>query len=139
GLAGRLELPVVATHPVQFIHRSDFRAHEARVCIAEGEQLANAKRVRRFSEDQYMLDSAEMAQRFADVPSALANSVQIAMRCNLTLELGQPRLPDFPTPDGITLDDYMIKLSEEGLAVRMAQLFPDGAARQEHYPQYLER
>ncbi|HUH59903.1 MAG TPA: DNA polymerase III subunit alpha [Candidimonas sp.] len=139
GVAGRLDLPVVATHPVQFIHRSDFRAHEARVCIAEGEQLANAKRVRRFSEDQYMLDSGEMARRFSDVPSALANSVQIAKRCNLTLELGQPRLPDFPTPDGITLDDYMIKLSEEGLAVRMAQLFPDASDRRQQYPQYLER
>jgi DNA polymerase-3 subunit alpha len=138
-LAGRLDLPVVATHPVQFIHRTDFRAHEARVCIAEGEQLANAKRVRRFSEDQYMLDSTEMARRFSDVPSALANSVEIAKRCNLTLQLGQPQLPDFPTPDGITLDDYMIKLSEEGLAIRMAQLFPDAAERQQQYPQYLER
>ncbi|HUG59987.1 MAG TPA: DNA polymerase III subunit alpha, partial [Candidimonas sp.] len=138
-LAGELSLPVVATHPVQFVHRDDFRAHEARVCIAEGEQLANAKRVRRFTEDQYMLSSQEMAQRFADVPSALANSVEIAKRCNLTLVLGKPRLPDFPTPDGITLDNYMIQLSEEGLAVRMAQLFPDEAKRQEKYPQYMER
>ncbi|PLC51149.1 DNA polymerase III subunit alpha [Pollutimonas subterranea] len=138
-LAGELGLPVVATHPVQFVQRSDFRAHEARVCIAEGEQLANAKRVRRFTEDQYLLSSQEMALRFADVPSALANTVEIAKRCNLTLVLGKPHLPDFPTPDGITLDDYMSHLAEEGLAVRMAQLFPDEAERQARYPQYLER
>ena len=138
-LAGKLNLPVVATHPVQFVQPGDFRAHEARVCIAEGEQLANAKRVRRFTEDQYMLSTQEMAQRFADVPSALANSVEIAKRCNLTLVLGKPRLPDFPTPDGITLDDYMSRLAEEGLAVRMAQLFPVEAERQDRYPQYLER
>ena len=138
-LAAELDLPVVATHPVQFIHGSEFRAHEARVCIADGEQLANPKRVRRFTEDQYLLSSQEMAQRFADVPSALANTVEIAKRCNLTLELGRPRLPDFPTPAGVTLDDYLVQLSEEGLAVRMALLFPDEQERQAKYPQYMER
>src|SRR5690606_16252052 len=138
-LAGALRLPVVATHPVQFLDRTDFQAHEARVCIAEGEQLASPKRVRRFTDEQYLLSSADMAARFADVPSALANSVEIAKRCNLTLELGRPRLPNFPTPEGITLDAYMEHLAEEGLAVRMAQLFPDEAERQERYPQYNER
>ncbi|MDS1142070.1 DNA polymerase III subunit alpha [Pusillimonas sp. SM2304] len=138
-LAGRLGVPVVATHPVQFLQASDFRAHEARVCIAEGEQLGNAKRTRRFTTDQYLLDSHEMARRFADVPSALANTLEIAKRCSLTLVLGKPRLPDFPTPDGVTLDDYLVQLAEEGLAVRMAQLFPDEAERQQRYPQYLER
>src|SRR5690606_36057589 len=138
-LAGKLGLPVVATHPVQFLESSDFRAHEARVCIADGEQLGNARRVRRFTPDQYFLDSTEMTRRFADVPSALANSVEIAQRCNLTLVLGQPQLPDFPTPDGITLDDYMVQLSEQGLAKRMELLFPDAAERQEKYPLYQER
>ncbi|MGB3289231.1 MAG: DNA polymerase III subunit alpha [Burkholderiaceae bacterium] len=138
-LAAKLDLPVVATHPVQFLQSSDFRAHEARVCIAEGEQLGNARRVRRYTEEQYLLSSQEMAQRFADVPSALANTVEIAKRCNLTLELGRPRLPNFPTPDGITLDDYLVQLAEQGLVKRMAQLFPDEAERQAKYPQYEER
>ncbi|NLY26891.1 MAG: DNA polymerase III subunit alpha [Alcaligenaceae bacterium] len=138
-LAVSLDLPVVATHPVQFLERTDFRAHEARVCIAEGEQLGNARRVRRFTEEQYLLSSQEMAERFADVPSALANSVEIARRCNLTLDLGKPRLPNFPTPEGVTLDDYLVQLAEEGLAVRMKQLFPDETERRKHYPQYTER
>src|SRR3546814_5599795 len=80
-----------------------------------------------------------MAERFADVPSALANSVEIAKRCNLTLELDKPRLPDFPTPEGITLDDYMVRLAEEGLEKRMVQLFPDEAERQANHAQYQER
>src|SRR5690606_11017199 len=126
-------------HPVQFVRSDDFRAHEARVCIAEGEQLGNPRRVKRFTPDQYMLDSDEMAQRFADIPSALANSVEIAKRCSLTLDLGRPRLPDFPTPEGVTLDDYLVHLSTEGLAVRMAHLFPDETERQERYPCYLDR
>ena len=138
-LAAECGLPVVATHPVQFLHKHEFRAHEARVCIAEGEVLANPRRVRRFTEEQYLLDSQEMARRFADVPSALANTVEIARRCNLTLTLGQPRLPDFPTPGGVSLDKYLIQLSEEGLERRLQQLFPDPAEREAKRPIYHER
>src|SRR5690554_6666997 len=138
-LAARLDLPVVATHPIQFLKAEDFRAHEARVCIAEGEQVGNPRVRRRFTEQQYMLSSEEMAERFADVPSAIANTVEIARRCNLVLELGKPRLPDFPTPDGITLDDYMVQLAEEGLERRMQHLYPDEAEREAQYPTYRER
>jgi len=79
-LASRLKLPVVATHPVQFLERADFRAHEARVCIAEGHTLNDSRRPRRYTPEQYFKTQAEMAELFADVPVALANSVQIAMR-----------------------------------------------------------
>src|SRR5690606_22272374 len=106
----------VATHPVQFIGRDEFRAHEARVCIAEGEILANPRRVRRFTEEQYFKSQAEMAEAFSDLPEALANSVEIARRCNVSMELGKPQLPQFPTPPGITLDDYLRQLAREGLA-----------------------
>ena len=103
-LAVELDLPVVATHPVQFIAREDFRAHEARVCIAEGYTLADPRRPRRFNDQQYFKSQAEMAALFADIPVALANAVEIARRCNLKLTLGKARLPDFPTPPGVTLD-----------------------------------
>ncbi|MBN9402210.1 MAG: DNA polymerase III subunit alpha, partial [Burkholderiales bacterium] len=138
-LAADCGLPVVATHPIQFIAPSDFRAHEARVCIAEGELLGNPRRVRRFTAEQYMPDSADMARRFADVPSALANAVQIARRCNLTLTLGEPQLPLFPTPDGVSLDDYLVQLANEGLVRRMAQLYPDPDERARRMPAYQER
>jgi DNA polymerase-3 subunit alpha len=138
-IASELGLPVVATHPVQFLDRSDFRAHEARVCISEGQILTNPRRPHNFTEDQYLLDSNEMARRFADVPSALANSAAIAQRCNLTLELGQPQLPDFPTPEGVTLDDYLIELSEIGLQKRLLQLFPESTERANAQAQYSDR
>jgi len=86
-LAAQAQLPVVATHPIQFLHRDDFEAHEARVCIAEGEALANPRRVKRFSREQYFKTQAQMAALFADLPSALVNTVQIARRCNLRLVL----------------------------------------------------
>ncbi|ARP82518.1 DNA polymerase III subunit alpha [Bordetella genomosp. 8] len=138
-LAGACKLPVVATHPIQFLDKHEFQAHEARVCIAEGEILANPRRVRRFTADQYMLDSDEMARRFADVPSALANSVEIARRCNLTLVLGKPRLPNFPTPEGVTLDDYLVQLSEQGLEKRLLFLFPNEEERNAKRDAYFER
>lgn len=138
-LAAECGLPVVATHPVQFLDRADFRAHEARVCISEGEILTNPRRPKWFTEDQYLRSSEEMAALFNDVPSALANTVAIAQRCNLVLELGQPQLPNFPTPEGVTLDDYLIQLSEEGLERRMLQLFPDPQVRESNRQLYSDR
>ena len=142
-LALRTGLPVVATHPVQFQAPEDFEAHEARVCISEGEMLANPRRVRRFTRDQYFKTSAEMQALFADVPSALANSVEIARRCNLSLVLGKPQLPDFPIPpvNGVVMgaDAYFRYASHEGLKDRMAHLYPDALQREKEMPRYLER
>jgi len=138
-LAAELNLPVVATHPVQFMKKTDFIAHEARVCIAEGELLGNPRRTKKFNDEQYFLTQAEMEKRFADLPAALANSVEIAKRCNLSLVLGQPRLPDFPTPPGITLDEYLLALSEVGLERHMERNFPDGEVRAKEMPRYHER
>jgi DNA polymerase-3 subunit alpha len=142
-LAASLKLPVVATHPVQFLAPEDFEAHEARVCIAEGETLGNPRRVKRFCREQHFKTQAQMEALFADIPSALANSVEIARRCNLTLVLGKPRLPDFPTPlvDGVPMPmaDYFRLASHEGLENRLAQLFPDEARRAEERPRYVQR
>ncbi|MBU3593504.1 DNA polymerase III subunit alpha [Polynucleobacter sp. 71A-WALBACH] len=138
-LASELDLPIVATHPVQFMQRSDFTAHEARVCIAEGELLGNPRRTKKFNEEQYFLSQEEMEKRFADLPVALANSVEIAKRCNLSLTLGQPRLPDFPTPPGITLDDYLLQQSEIGLKRHMERNFPDPEERAKEEVRYHER
>ncbi|OYY81041.1 MAG: DNA polymerase III subunit alpha, partial [Hydrogenophilales bacterium 16-62-9] len=138
-LGAALNLPAVATHPIQFIAPDDFKAHEARVCIAEGMMLGDPRRPRPFTTEQYFKTPDEMAELFADLPEALQNSVEIAKRCNLALELGKSRLPDFPTPDGMSLDDYMRQRSFEGLHERMAQLYPDEAQRAARLPQYTER
>ena len=137
-LAGRLGLPVVATHPVEFINKDEFIAHEARVCIAEGEMLANAKRVRRFNEGMCFKTQAEMAELFADLPGALANSVEIAKRCNVELVLGKPQLPNFPTP-GMTIDEFLVAETKKGLEERLLQLFPDPARREQERPRYEAR
>ena len=138
-LAVEMRLPIVATHPVQFMTADDFTAHEARVCISEGDMLANPRRSKRFTTEQYFLTQAQMAARFADLPAALANSVEIARRCNLTLELGKPKLPPFPTPDGMTLDDYLVQLSKDGLEIRLAMLYPDETERERKRATYYQR
>ncbi|WP_194711472.1 DNA polymerase III subunit alpha [Noviherbaspirillum soli] len=138
-LAARLQLPVVATHPVQFLSAEEFVAHEARTCIAEGEILANPRRAKRFNEQQAFKTQAEMAELFADLPGALANSIEIARRCNLVLELGKPKLPNFPTPDGMTIDDFLVAEARRGLEDRLLHLFPDEAVREQKRPRYEER
>ena len=142
-LAASLGLPVVATHPVQFLAPDDFEAHEARVCIADGETLANPRRVKRFNPEQYFKTRAQMQALFADLPSALANSVEIARRCNLALVLGKAQLPDFPIParseEQLDTEAYFRQLSHDGLARRLEQLYPDAAARDAHRARYVER
>ena len=142
-LASRLSLPVVATHPVQFLAEDDYESHEARVCISDGEILGNQRRVRKFTRDQYFKSSAEMQALFADVPSALANSLEIAKRCTLSLVLGTPQLPNYPTPltDGkpMPIEDYFRLLSVEGLEERLVHLYPDANKREIERPRYAER
>ncbi len=143
-LAAKARLPVVATHPIQFLEEEDFEAHEARVCIADGETLANPKRVKRFLPSQHFKTQAEMEKLFADIPSAIANTVEIARRCSLTLVLGKPQLPNFPTPiqaDGtpMPMEQYFRQLSYEGLEDRLKLLYPDEAKREAVRQRYVDR
>ncbi|MFA7241678.1 MAG: DNA polymerase III subunit alpha [Sulfuricellaceae bacterium] len=138
-VASELGIPVVATHPVQFLDSDDFKAHEARVCISEGYVLGDKRRPRLFTEQQYFTTQAQMQELFADIPEALANSVEIAKRCNLSIELGKNWLPQFPTPEGITLDQHMCDEAERGLMKRLALLYPDPAKRAAQEPIYRAR
>lgn len=138
-LAAERQLPIVATHPIQFMDRDDFKAHEARVCIAEGYMLGDTRRPRLYSEEQYFKTPDEMVELFADLPEALSNTIEIAKRCNLTLTLGKNYLPIFPTPEGMTLDDFLVHQAEEGLERRLKQLYPDDAEREARRPEYDAR
>ncbi|HEY6516770.1 MAG TPA: DNA polymerase III subunit alpha [Steroidobacteraceae bacterium] len=121
-LAGRRGVPVVATNDVRFLKQSDFESHEARVCIHDGALLADANRVRRYTPQQYLRSPEEMARLFADVPEALANSVEIARRASLALKLGQVRLPAYPVPGGMTTEEFLRTEAESGLEKRLTEL-----------------
>ena len=132
-------IPVVATHPIQFLNKEDFEAHEVRCSIAEGYTLQDPRRSRSFTEEQYFKSEDEMCELFKDIPAALVNSVEIAKRCNLDGVLSKPQLPLFPTPDGMSLDDYIDKLSKEGLQKRLEFLYPDPKVLEEKRPAYDKR
>jgi DNA polymerase III subunit alpha len=138
-LAARIALPVVATHPIQFVKPGEYRAHEARVCIAQGYVLGDSRRPREFSAAQYFKTQAEMAELFADLPQALENSVEIAKRCSFEFSLGKSRLPDFPTPNGESIEEFLRAEARRGLDSRLAALYPDEKARGEKRELYEKR
>ncbi|MDI1307967.1 MAG: DNA polymerase III subunit alpha [Methylotenera sp.] len=138
-IAHSLNLPIVATHPIQFITPDDFRAHEARTCISEGYVLADTRRPKNFTTEQYFKPQADMAALFDDMPEALANSVEIAKRCNLMLTLGKNYLPNFPTPNNESLNDFLIEEARRGLAQRLEVLYPNEEVRAAKKPDYDAR
>ncbi|UJS23968.1 DNA polymerase III subunit alpha [Thiothrix winogradskyi] len=131
------DIPVVATNDVRFTAESDFASHEARVCIRDGYVLADPKRPKRYSPQQYLRTGDEMEELFADIPSAISNTVEIAKRCNVSLTLGKNYLPQFPIPDGLTEAQYFCQVSEKGLEERLdfllGERFPRGT------PAFIEK
>ncbi len=119
-LAAELGLPVLASNDVRFLTQDDFGAHEARVCIQQGRVLADPKRPREYSDQQYLKTPDEMAALFADIPEALENTVELAKRCTLELKFGKYYLPDFPVPEGHDLDSHIRELARQGLKERLA-------------------
>jgi DNA polymerase-3 subunit alpha len=128
-------VPVVATNDVCFLARSDFEAHETRVCIAQGVTLDDPSRARTYSEEQYLRSPAEMEQLFADLPEALANTVEIAKRCSLEVDVGKVFLPDFVAEDRTPPRELLERRAASGLTLRLAEL---GIAA-EAVPRYRER
>ena len=120
------QLPVVATNEVVFLSEEFFDAHEIRVAIHDGFTLDDKRRPKNYSNQQYLRTEQEMCELFADIPEALENSVEIAKRCNVTVRLGEYFLPDFPT-EGMKIEDFLVKVSEEGLQERLEFLFDKDA------------
>ena len=139
-LAIKNDVPVVATNEVRFIKTEDFDAHEARVCIHDGRTLDDPRRPKLYSDQQYLRSPEEMIELFKDIPSAIENTVEIAKRCTVTLTLGKNYLPDFPIPDGLTIEQFLEEESRQGLEKRLHQLFDvDADDYEEISKQYHDR
>ncbi|WP_297920955.1 DNA polymerase III subunit alpha [Metallibacterium sp.] len=132
-LGARHDLPLLASNDARFLEREDFEAHEARVCIQQGRVLADPKRSREYSPEQYLKSAAAMRALFADLPEALDNSVELAKRCNLELHFGTYHLPAFPTPPGVTLEQHIRASSSAGLTQRLARHGAAGAHSEADY------
>ena len=128
-LASRKKIPVVATNNVRFLNKvdpditpSDFEAHEARVCIQRGDILDDPRRPKNYTQEQFFRSKDEMIELFSDIPEALTNTVKIAEKCNIDLELGKFYLPDFEVPDELSREDFLRKISKEGLLNRIQDI-----------------
>ncbi|BEH15040.1 MULTISPECIES: DNA polymerase III subunit alpha [Marinobacter] len=141
-LAAELGLPVVATNDVHFLTADDFEAHEARVCIGESRTLDDPRRDRRFSDQQYLRSAEEMIELFSDIPEAVENTVEIARRCSVKVRMGEYFLPNYPIPDGMTMDEYFRHVSEEGLEMRLETILskddPEYDQKREEYYKRLK-
>tara|TARA_R110002073_G_scaffold317722_2_gene491383 strand:+ start:3860 stop:7387 length:3528 start_codon:yes stop_codon:yes gene_type:complete len=118
-LAQDLNCPVVATNDVQFLVEDDFEAHEARVCISDSDTLDNPNREKKHSDQQFFKSSDEMIELFEDIPEAIENTIEIAKRCNVEMRLGEYFLPQYPVPDGMTMDEFFRKICHDGLDERL--------------------
>ncbi len=141
-LAQKLNCAVVATNDVRFLKQEEFDAHEVRVCIHDGRALDDPRREHRYSDQQYLKSPEEMRVLFKDIPEALENSVEIARRCNVDVNLGNYYLPDYPIPEGQTLEEFFNHSSKQGLDARLARIFdtsaPEFAEQRVPYDERLE-
>lgn len=138
-LASKNGLPVVATHMNQFLNEEDYHAHDTRVVIAEGSKLEDPSRIKKFTTEQYFKNTAEMEDLFKDIPAALENTVEIAKRCNFTMNLGKVFMPHFPLEDGQTEEGLLRELSNKGMERRLALSFEDQKVREEKRKEYQAR
>jgi DNA polymerase III subunit alpha len=124
-LAQETGLPLVATGDVHYLNHADAKAHEALLCIQSGDSLKNPSRWKFDTDQFYFKTPAEMAADFADYPDALRRTVEIAERLNVEIQLGEIRLPSYPTPEGRDAFDYLVELCEKGLQKRYGTVTPE--------------
>ena len=110
---------LVATNRVEFIAAEEFDAHEIRVCINDGRTLQDERRPRRFTPRQYLTNAHHMSELFADFPEAIANTVQIAKRCNLFFDFEDNFLPDYTDDSDDSVDQILRRQAEQGLCARL--------------------
>lgn len=118
-LSNETGIPLVVTNDVHYIRRSDQEVQDILVCIGTGKNVEDEERLKFHTDELFFKSAVEMAERFAHVPEALANTVRIAESCTLELEFGQSILPEFgPLPEGSTAASYLEELCRQGLERR---------------------
>ncbi len=130
-LAYKHNIPLVATNEAFFFDASMYEAHDALLCIAAGEYIANDNR-KKLSPNNSLRSEAEMVDLFKDLPEAVINTVNIAKRCNYLSEKVDPLLPIFECPDGKTQDEFITEEAYKGLKERMeAHVYYEGMSAEE--------
>ncbi len=116
--AREFNLPLVATNDVHYVERQHWEAHDCLICLQTQTQLADEKRMRYVSEQFYLRTPEEMHELFGEVPEALKNTLAVAEKCNLLIEFGKLRFPAYHPPDGLSREQYLRQLTEQGMRER---------------------
>src|SRR2546430_8831266 len=119
-------LRLCATNDLHYVHRHDSEAHDVLLCLQTGARFNDPNRWRFSTQENYLKTPAEMIEAFADMPAALASTLEVADQCDLKLNLGATLLPPFDVPDGLTPDQYLRQLVVKGLEWRFGK--PSAAA-----------
>jgi DNA polymerase-3 subunit alpha len=127
-MAHEMRLPLVATNDAHYLGCDDHEPHEALLCIGTGTTLDDPKRFRFDGKGFFVKSGAEMLEVFHDQPAAVANTIQIAERCNVDLPMGTYHLPEFQVPAGISREDVLEREAWTGLRRRLG-LAPDEPLR----------
>src|SRR5210317_507850 len=138
-LSEEFTIPLVATNDCHYLNREESFAHEVLLCIQTGRTINDPNRFKFSTDELYFKSPDEMRERFKEFPGAVAESVKIADRCDFELEFGQPHFPNFPLPEGETLDSYFERLARQGLKERLAALRDKGELTAELEKIYHER
>ena len=123
-MSNAFDVPIIAHNDVRFLTEDDFEAHEARVCIANSQVLADPNRPRDYSPEQYLKTQDEMTALFSDMPAVIDNTLDLAKRCNVIIHMGHHDLPEFPIPEGDTIETFFRRTAQEGLEKRLEKLYP---------------
>lgn len=137
-MAAHQEVPMVATGRCRFLEQEDFNAHEARICINRGNVLADPKRPKDYTVNQFVQSSEQMSATFQQFPTMLQNSWEIAQRCTLDFNFKDYYLPAFPIPEGMTIDDYFAKLCRDNLNQFLKEFGPDKDYTEQDYHDRLD-
>jgi DNA polymerase-3 subunit alpha len=131
-LSRELDIPLVATNDVHYVRAEDVQAHDLLLCIQTNTTINDPKRMKMQGTGYHLRSPDEMAALFGEVPEALANTLEIAERCNLSFDFDTLHLPPFDVPEGHTTESYLTHLCREGLRKRYDQPRPEVEARLEH-------
>ncbi len=134
-LAAKLGIPLVATNDCHYLNPEDAHAHEVLMCIQTGRTMSDAGRMRLSTDKLYFTSPEEMAERFSWCPEALANTVEIARQCDVTIETGKHHFPRFPLNEGETYEERFEKLARQGFEQRIKEQNISG----QDLPTYRER
>jgi len=138
-LSQELDIKLLATNDCHYLNKEEAHAHEVLLCIQTGKTIHDPKRFKFSSNDFYFKSPEEMREQFDYLPEAVANTVEVAERCNLEIELGAYHFPRFPLPEGETLESMFTKHCREGLQQRFAKMRVSGTLTPDVEKQYSDR